>query len=671
MKKTLSAATLVLCALTLPLLAAPRKPPSVDSVLSALHDVQEWDAAQISPDGKSVAWVRKIRNRSGAWKLATVEIADLSSPGAPPRRISGANDGRARDEHGPAWSPDGKRIAFLSDAAKDGQMQIWIAPAPPAGGAARRLTHVSGQLSDLRWSPDGRSIAFLFVEGSTQETGALTAYKPDSGVVQETIDEQRIAVADVATGRVRSVSPANLYVYDYDWSPDSKRFAAEAAEGSGTNNYWIARLDVVDVASGEAKTLWKPPLQLACPRFSPDGSKIAVIHGIMSDEGSTGGDIWVVPAAGGEPQNRTPGMKASASEIFWRSTGEILFCEYVEGDEAIATLDTSDKIATLWRGPMALKKLSVAKQGVASAAIRSSFREAPEIAAGEIGSWKALTKSNASVRPFWGEARSLTWTSDGQSVQGWLLAPLDFDPSQKSPMIVVPHGGPSGVANPGWPNRWNALLPSQGYFVFLPNPRGSYGQGEAFTLGNVKDFGYGDFRDIERGVDAVLASSPIDARRLGICGWSYGGYMTMWAVTQTNRYAAAVAGAGIMSWQSYYGQNRIDQWLIPFFGASVYDDPDVYAKSSPVTFIKKVKTPTLVLHGDRDSEVPTPQGYEFWHALKTLHVPTELVIYENEGHGFRDPKHEIDRDRRLVGWFDQYLKGREAGNGKRETEAFR
>ena len=155
---------------------------------------------------------------------------------------------------------------------------------------------------------------------------------------------------------------------------------------------------------------------------------------------------------------------------------------------------------------------------------------------------------------------------------------------------------------------------------------------------------------------AALAAAPIDRKRLGICGWSYGGYMTMWAVTQTNRYRAAVAGAGIVSWQSYYGQNRIDQWLVPFFGASVYDDPDVYARSSPITFIKKAKTPTLVLHGDRDSEVPTPQGYEFWHALKTLGVPTTLVIYENEGHAISDPKHQLDRDRRLVEWFDRYLR---------------
>jgi dipeptidyl aminopeptidase/acylaminoacyl peptidase len=647
-------AALALAVSAIPASPAPASRPSIESVLSTLQNVQPYDAAAISPDGRRVAWVRKIKNEKGAWKLAAVEVWELSAPSKAPRRVTAGAGGRAHHEWGPAWSPDSTRIAFLSDAAKAEQMQVWLAPA--AGGRVRQLTNVQGQVSDLRWSPDGRSIAFLFVEGSAQETGALAAYKPDAGVVQETIEEQGIAIVDAGTGRVRTVSPANLYVYDYDWSPDGKRLAAEAVEGSGTNNYWIAKLYAVDAQSGETKALWKPPLQIACPRWSPDGKEIAVIHGIMSDQGSTGGDIWTVPVAGGAPRNRTDGMKASASALFWRSRDEILFTEYIGGDEGVASLDSAGKVRTLWRGPAVLKKFSIATRGSASAAIRSSFSQPPEIVAGPIGAWTPLTHANAGIRPFWGDARSLTWESDGHRVQGWLLSPLDFDAAKKYPMVVVVHGGPSGAATSSWPQRWTAILPSRGYFVFLPNPRGSFGQGEAFTQGNVKDFGYGDFRDIDRGVDAVLAAAPVDPKRLGICGWSYGGYMTMWAVTQTNRYSAAVAGAGIVSWQSYYGQNRIDQWLLPFFGASVYDDPDVYARSSPITFIKRAKTPTLVLHGDRDSEVPTPQGYEFWHALKTLGVPTTLVIYENEGHAINDPKHQLDRDRRLIAWFDKYLR---------------
>jgi acylaminoacyl-peptidase len=266
-----------------------------------------------------------------------------------------------------------------------------------------------------------------------------------------------------------------------------------------------------------------------------------------------------------------------------------------------------------------------------------------------------VTRLPSTAKPLWGEARSLHWDSDGQRVQGWLIAPPHVDPSRRYPLVVSVHGGPSAAATPRWLSRWTAVLPTQGYYVLLPNPRGSYGQGEAFTQGNVKDFGYGDLRDILGGIDAAAAAAPIDSQRAGIVGWSYGGYMAMWAVTQTTRFKAAVAGAGIVNWQSYYGQNRIDQWMIPFFGASVYDDPAVYARSSPITFIKNVKTPTLVLHGDRDSEVPTPQGYEFWHALKTLGVPTQLVIFDGEGHAVSRADHVRDMQERIVAWFDKYL----------------
>ena len=304
---------------------------------------------------------------------------------------------------------------------------------------------------------------------------------------------------------------------------------------------------------------------------------------------------------------------------------------------------------------MARRQRHITGCAEAASAVVQSFQQAPEVYAGAIGGWTAQTKTNASILPLWGEAKSLHWSSDKFQVQGWLLCPTNFDPVKKYPLVVSVHGGPSSANFPSWPLRWNAVLPSSGYFLLLPNPRGSYGGGEAFTQANVNDFGYGDFRDIEAGVDAALKAAPIDANRVGIIGWSYGGYMTMWAVTQTTRFHAAVAGAGIVNWQSYYGQNRIDQWMLPFFGASVYDKPEAYSRSSPMTFIKKTKTPTLVLHGDRDSEVPTPQGYEFWHALKAIGVPTELVIYPDEGHAIAKPEHQRDIEERLVAWFDRYL----------------
>jgi dipeptidyl aminopeptidase/acylaminoacyl peptidase len=191
--------------------------------------------------------------------------------------------------------------------------------------------------------------------------------------------------------------------------------------------------------------------------------------------------------------------------------------------------------------------------------------------------------------------------------------------------------------------------------VLMPNPRGSYGEGEAFTAANRKDFGYGDLRDILAGVDAVTSKLPVDPQRVGITGWSYGGFMTMFAITQTHRFRAAVAGAGLSDWKSYYGENSIDQWMIPYFGASVYDDPAVYAKSSAINFIKNARTPTLIVVGERDGECPAPQSFEFWHGLRSMHVPVKLVVYANEGHGFSNPDDRRDVLERALEWFQQYM----------------
>jgi dipeptidyl aminopeptidase/acylaminoacyl peptidase len=489
---------------------------------------------------------------------------------------------------------------------------------------------------------------------------------PESGVIESHIYEQRLTVVDAKTGEVRQLTPADLYVYEYDWSRDGKNFALTAAHGSGDNNWWIAELYTVSQATGETRSIFKPPadLQLAVPSWSPDGLFIAFIGGIMSDQGSTGGDIYTVPSKGGEAKNVTPGLRASPSWIAWQKPEEILFSENVDGKAGFATLNpASGKVTTLWEGAEAVSSGGfafypvIARDGRSCGLIEQSLSSPPEIWAGKIGSWTQITRENRGQHAAWGDARSIHWSSDNFTVQGWLVFPKDYDASRRYPMVVVVHGGPASSARPNWPSSFfgMTLLASQGYFVLMPNPRGSYGQGEAFTRANIKDFGYGDLRDILAGVDEVVKTLPVDNDRVGITGWSYGGFMTMWAITQTNRFHAAVAGAGLSDWLSYYGENDIDQWMIPYFGASVYDDPAVYAKSSPINFIKNVKTPTLILVGDRDGECPVPQSYEYWHALKTLGVDNQFVVYEGEGHFIYKPGDQRDIMRRVLSWFNTKL----------------
>jgi dipeptidyl aminopeptidase/acylaminoacyl peptidase len=634
---------------------------SVEKAIAALEAAGSFRQVALSPDGMKVAWVEELRDARGVETGNSAILAATIDGKAPAQRVT-ASSRAPHAESDLAWAPDSRRIAFLSDAEKAGQLQLYLAGV--AGQPAKRLTNVKGFLASPKFSPDGRTIAVLFTENAVRAAGPLVASAPETGEIKDAFFEQRLALIDIATGKLRQVSPADSYVYEFDWAPDSLHLVVTSALGNGDNNWYIAELSVLDAATGLMKSIHKPTLQIAMPAWSPDGATIAFIEGLMSDESSVGGDIFVVPAEGGPPRNLTPDRKTSASWLTWTRERRIVAGEFAGGDSSVVSLDPrTGQSEELYRGADHVSagtwgpSVSISSDGRVSAAMRSSFASAPEVWAGTNGTWKQVTHRNKSAKPAWGEAKSIRWKSDEFEVQGWLVYPSGFDPAKKYPLVVSVHGGPGAAVQSTWPSSddFSMALAASGYFVLFPNPRGSFGNGEAFTRANVRDFGYGDLRDILAGLEEAGKVAPIDPNRLGVTGWSYGGYMSMFAVTQTHRFKAAMAGAGIANYQSYYGQNKIDQWMIPFFGKSVYDEPEIYARSSPITFIKKVKTPTLVIVGDSDAECPTPQSYEFWHALKTLGVETQLVVYEHEGHMFVKPEHKRDRIRRTVAWFDAHL----------------
>ena len=614
----------------------------------------------VSPDGMHIAWVQS----NAASKSKQTYIRETSG-NAPAKLVNIPITGE-RTDFDPAWSPDSKTLTFFCSAGAREQRQLWIVKAD--GSTPKKITNLNGYAARPRWSHDGKHIAFLYIEGAGGG-GPLMAAPETTGVIDTAIHNQRIAVFDVGPGQLRQVSPADLHIYDFEWSPDDKTFVTTAAPGPGDNNWWVAQIYTIDIATGDAKSIYKPSLPVAVPRWSPDGKSIAFIEGLMSDEGFHGGDLFTMTANGSDVLNRTQGRKASVNSFFWQTRDRILLVEYLGGGSAISELNlTNDSARTIWNGPEGIHAFgnfpdfALSKDGKVAAVELSSYNSPPEVFAGALGEWRQLTNKNAGLQANWGKAEGLEWTNEGLNIQGWLVPPAKVEPGKKYPMVVLIHGGPSSLTTSEWPASFGmpraiiAALSARGYYVLLPNPRGSYGQGEDFTRANVKDFGGGDLRDDLAGVDAAIKKYPIDPERLGVTGWSYGGFLTMWTVTQTNRFRAAVAGAGIANWQSYYGQNLIDQWMIPFFGASVYDDPTVYEKSSPIRFIKNVKTPTLVIVGERDAECPASQSYEFWHALKTLGVPTKLIIYPGEGHMFIEPKHQADRLEQTVAWFDKYLK---------------
>jgi dipeptidyl aminopeptidase/acylaminoacyl peptidase len=632
----------------------------VEPALAEIAATKWFPQAVISPDGSRVAYVESLSGGKTA-----IRIVPENAPATAALHIT-AGDGKAAcDEEAIAWSPNSKEIAFLSDCAKADQFQLYVAPA--TGGAAKQITHLTGLLADPRWAPDGKRVAILFTQNLPHRAGPLDPVPPDSGVLESKVYEQRIAMVDLASSAMKQVSPANMYIYEYDWSPDGSAFAVSAAPGMGDNNWWVAQVYTLPAAGGDVKAVYKPPVerQIAEPRWTPDGKSILFIGGLMSDESSTGGEIYRVPASGGDAVSLTPNIQSSVADMAApRNSKYVYFSENYDGGSAVSQLDlATGQTERLWTGDETIFTMdgggvSLSDDGKSSVVARNSWQRPPEVWRGRVGDWHQLTHANQAALPMWGDVKSLHWKSDEFTVQGWLIYPKNFDASKKYPMVVSVHGGPASSMKPNWPKPgFNAtLLSQQGYFVLLPNPRGSYGQGEKFTAANVKDFGGGDLRDILAGVDEAVRTAPIDPNRVGITGWSYGGYMTMWAVTQTNRFRAAVAGAGIANWQSYYGENSIDQWMLPYFGASVYDDAKVYAKSAPIEFIKNVKTPTLIVVGDRDGECPAPQSYEFWHALRDLGVKTEMVIYPNEGHRFHKAANQRDVLVRMISWFNENLK---------------
>ena len=727
-----AALALFLCAITL-LPACVQNSASATPAPSSQTPVQTISQISVSPDGKRLAWIES----------AEIHVAPLGSLDKSQRVTAAPSPGDSCTESAPVWSPDSAAVAFFSDCADlGGQADLYLSRLD--GNPPQRLSQLHGYVNAPAFSPDGKRIAFLYVEGATRPTGALAAMDAPSGVIgEDRIDIQRVAAVSVSAAQPSAptfLTPASLYVYEFDWSPDSQSLAYVAADPPGENNWWIAKLYTQSVSAPSTfsevapshesagtpshessgapsyasatptggRVGWETQpavilspseisgplhgLQIALPRWSPDGKAIAFIGGLMSDQGVTGGDVWTIPAAGGEPRDQSRGDTSSSTWIEWVDDHEIdvsglrggnsefdrLNTEAEQGDppsgSAGREIDTLVIFSIPGEAGDRRMEGSLSETADHSLAVfaASSFDRAPEIYAAPTGGGKnpaaiaggfegltQLSHFNEGIKPTWGDAISLTWTNDNFQIQGWLLLPAHYDPNKKYPLIVEAHGGPAADVASSWNGGGGGFsatgYSALGYFVLMPNPRGSFGQGEAFTQANRKDFGYGDLRDILAGVDTVLAKYPVNPSRVGITGWSYGGFMTMFAVTQTHRFRAAVAAAGISDWLSYYGENSIDRWMIPYFGASVYDDPQVYAKSSALTFVKNVTTPTLLVVGDRDGECPAPQSFEFWHALRDLHVPTRLVVYPNEGHGFSDPAHRIDVQQRAIDWFARYM----------------
>jgi dipeptidyl aminopeptidase/acylaminoacyl peptidase len=628
--------------------------------------------AQLSPDGSSVAFV----------------VAEASKPSAPPRPAYPASeihvvpaDGSAparqltagRADIAPRWSPDGRCLAFLSDREQDGQRQVHLLPID--GGEARQLTHLESDVptgrsfNPLGWFPDGSRVVFVAVEPPAPEARARQDAGDDAIVFEEDPRFWRLWTADIATGETRPISPPGLQVWEFAISPDGTRVAAIASDVPYEWDWYRSRVVVFDVGAEsltEVRDVHRSWRQVSKPAWSPDGYEVAFLTSNWSDRGVDAGQPMIVSAFGGEARQVGGEEIASDLAIGFLPDGRVVTAANVEAGAGVSTIDVETGARTWrWRAEQTIAAISWAARsdgGVHVASVLERLDRPAEVHVGELDAdtglrWRAVTDLHA---PFADvdapPARSIEWTApDGTPMQGFLVLPPGERAKRDAPLplVTVVHGGPTGAVRYDYlVGRWGRVLADAGLAVFLPNFRGSAGWGLDFAEANIGDMGGADFTDITSGIDRLIADGIADGERLGICGWSYGGYMTAWAIGQTDRFAAAVAGAAVTDWPSFHGRSYLHTWDTGHYGgADPYDPDGPHRRFNPMAFAKRMRTPTLILHGEQDWDVPVEQGYILHRALKDQGVETQLVVYPREPHGPIEYAHRLDVLARTRAWF--------------------
>jgi dipeptidyl aminopeptidase/acylaminoacyl peptidase len=616
----------------------------------------------ISPDGKQIAYVLRVpREEADDPGPSYSEIWMVSTKGGQPRQFTS----KPVSSWSPQWSPDGRTLAFLSRReAYHKQTQVYLIPAD--GGEARRLTESETGVSQFRWSPDGQWIAYTARDPEPEEVKKAKKAGKDWKVAEKYDRHTRLWVINVATGESRQVTQADLTVWSFAWAPDSKRLLIQASEEPDTDSSYLSkRLYTVAASGGEPKLLCETEGKLGDMAWSPDGGRIAFLGAVDLND-PTSGSLFVVSADGGEANNLTVGYEGTATDVAWRDRNTIAFVA-IEGTTTSLNLIPArgGKITKVVTGGPIFSSISFAKDARTFATAASTPSHPPEVFSGSLESKRLtrLTTSNPELQKVrLAQQEVIRWKSvDGMEIEGILVKPLDYEPGKRYPLVLQLHGGPEGVDLNGWTTSYGypvQLLAARGYMVLKPNYRGSSGRGVAFSKADHKDLGGKEFEDVLAGIDYLDQQGMIDSKRVGTGGWSYGGYFSAWAATRySDRFAAAVICAAIGNWMSFTGTTDIPREMsLVHWALLPYDDPQLAWERSPLAYIKNAKTPSLVVHGEKDLRVPPSQGWEIYRALKHAGVETELVTYPREPHGLRERAHQLDFIKRALDWFDRYLK---------------
>jgi dipeptidyl aminopeptidase/acylaminoacyl peptidase len=621
-----------------------------------LMKVVNVSAPRIAPDGTRVAYTASETRteKDKEWKTVTqIWVAPISGAGAGARQYTRGD----KSASAPEWSPDGTVLAFLTDREKDGERQVWMMPSD--GGEAWAATSHKGGITAFHFSPDGKKLVFVANDQPSKDEEERKKVKDDTILIDRDLKMAQLWLFNIDKKEEKRITEGDFTVSDPQWSPDGTRISYTTRPTPKADDLRVSDVWVMNVASGEKKKIEDTPATSDNARWSPDGKWIAYT-GSTDPSGVSISYVYLVSSTGGAPRQLTAKFDLNAGTPVWSRDGKTLYfsANLLEANEIFSADTTTGTVSQVSKTSSSINVADLSKDGNTIVGTLTLPNAPAEVYKSNLKFTQptVLTSHNRWLSDYTlAETEVVKWKSkDGMEIEGLLTKPVDSD-GGKVPLLLNPHGGPTAAST----NTFNGtlqVLAANGFAVLQPNFRGSTGKGLAFAQGNKNTWGKGDYEDCMSGVDAMIARGLADPDRLGAFGWSYGGYMTFWILTQTDRFKAVSPGAGLTNIYSMYSQNDIQRYLRWFYSDKApWDATELYWDRSPMKYVNNVKTPTMIMHGQVDTRVPIAQAQEFYRALKERNVPVEFVVYPRENHGFTEPRHEMDRVQRYVKFFAKYL----------------
>jgi dipeptidyl aminopeptidase/acylaminoacyl peptidase len=629
-------------------------PPTIDDILN----LQRVGAPALSPDGRRVAFT--IRETNWDENAYETEIWVGEARSGAPRQLTNAPKSSTQ----PAWSPDGGWLAFLSDRA--GKQQLYRLAVD--GGEAQTLTTADDGIVAFAWSPDGSRIAFTMTDPIADEMKEREKKYGEFRLEDQDRRMTHLHVLDLSTRAIRRVTSGPFVVGSFDWSPDGTRIAFDHRVSSDPADGGSADISVVTAATGDRQAVVTQPGPDSNPKWSPDGRRLA----FSSAMGKTyfyylNSVISVIEPGAGPATSLTDAFDENPGLIAWTDSG-IFFAASQRTWAYLFRLDPDTKqttrhaVADQWIG----SSFSLTRTGRAVAFVGASPDAFADVFVAPVAPTlvpERVSHAAAQISAWPKHQREvIRWKSqDGADIEGVLHKPADFRTGRRYPLLIVIHGGPTGISRPMPYSNGAGYYPidlwlARGALVLEPNYRGSAGYGEKFRSLNVRNLGIGDAWDVLSGIDHLAAQGLVDPARVGSMGWSQGGYISAFLTTRhASRFKAISVGAGISNWMTYYVNTDIHPFTRQYLNATPWDDPKIYADTSPMTYIKQARTPTLIQHGDGDQRVPPPNAFELYQGLRDQQVPVELVVFKGFGHGLTKPKANRAAMQQNLDWFNSHL----------------